>query len=252
MSYAYVHDEETGLGASLFDKSGPSIEFAEQEVRLGFIRKVFGRWSYRDAHACDAPTVLVLKQHLLCRHCTVQYACQSPSCLKRVNHVLEIITDESLRVPICAECRPADSAAGHHSSSNSSIFVIPRHQVIRVHKSSKQSILITFPGSVVMSTCMIGLMAVRSGVALQDTAQASLMLCALGCNGQLCKQCCVCLISFSAVQLLFSSCKSSISLQRICASIGLSSSWAALWPVSEAKATVFFFPLLAVNTAAVP
>jgi hypothetical protein len=42
MSYAYVPDEENGLGSALFDKSGPSIEFAEQEVRLGFIRKVFG------------------------------------------------------------------------------------------------------------------------------------------------------------------------------------------------------------------
>eukprot|EP00879_Flechtneria_rotunda_P001372 GHRR01001523.1.p1 GENE.GHRR01001523.1~~GHRR01001523.1.p1 ORF type:complete len:244 (+),score=59.93 GHRR01001523.1:258-989(+) len=38
MAYTYVPDEETGL----FDKSGPSIEFAEQEVRLGFVRKVFG------------------------------------------------------------------------------------------------------------------------------------------------------------------------------------------------------------------
>eukprot|EP00878_Enallax_costatus_P001507 GHUV01001658.1.p1 GENE.GHUV01001658.1~~GHUV01001658.1.p1 ORF type:complete len:249 (+),score=27.99 GHUV01001658.1:548-1294(+) len=42
MSYGYVPDEENGLGSALFDKSGPSIEFAEQEVRLGFIRKVFG------------------------------------------------------------------------------------------------------------------------------------------------------------------------------------------------------------------
>lgn len=42
MSYGYIPDEENGLGAALFDKSGPSIEFAEQEVRLGFIRKVFG------------------------------------------------------------------------------------------------------------------------------------------------------------------------------------------------------------------
>ncbi|WIA21056.1 hypothetical protein OEZ86_004936 [Tetradesmus obliquus] len=42
MSYAYVPDEENGLGSALFDKSGPSIEFAEQEVRLGFVRKVFG------------------------------------------------------------------------------------------------------------------------------------------------------------------------------------------------------------------
>lgn len=43
MSYGYVPDEENGLGSALFDKSGPSIEFAEQEVRLGFIRKVFGK-----------------------------------------------------------------------------------------------------------------------------------------------------------------------------------------------------------------
>jgi hypothetical protein len=42
MSYAYVPDEETGLSSALFDKSGPSIEFAEQDVRLGFVRKVFG------------------------------------------------------------------------------------------------------------------------------------------------------------------------------------------------------------------
>eukprot|EP00882_Tetradesmus_deserticola_P001370 GHRQ01001485.1.p1 GENE.GHRQ01001485.1~~GHRQ01001485.1.p1 ORF type:complete len:249 (+),score=111.97 GHRQ01001485.1:220-966(+) len=42
MSYAYVPDEENGLGSALFDKSGPSVEFAEQEVRLGFVRKVFG------------------------------------------------------------------------------------------------------------------------------------------------------------------------------------------------------------------
>lgn len=45
MSYAYVPDEENGLGSALFDKSGPSIEFAEQEVRLGFVRKVFGESS---------------------------------------------------------------------------------------------------------------------------------------------------------------------------------------------------------------
>ena len=44
MSYGYVPDEENGLGSALFDKSGPSIEFAEQEVRLGFIRKVFGEY----------------------------------------------------------------------------------------------------------------------------------------------------------------------------------------------------------------
>lgn len=50
MSY-YVPDEETGLGASLFDKSGPSIEFAEQEVRLGFIRKVFGECIRRHGRA---------------------------------------------------------------------------------------------------------------------------------------------------------------------------------------------------------
>jgi hypothetical protein len=42
MSYAYVPDEENGLSSALFDKSGPSIEFAEQDVRLGFVRKVFG------------------------------------------------------------------------------------------------------------------------------------------------------------------------------------------------------------------
>jgi hypothetical protein len=34
------YDEEA---AGFFDKSGPSIEFAEKEVRLGFVRKVFGR-----------------------------------------------------------------------------------------------------------------------------------------------------------------------------------------------------------------
>jgi hypothetical protein len=45
MSYAYVPDEENGLSSALFDKSGPSIEFAEQEVRLGFVRKVFGECS---------------------------------------------------------------------------------------------------------------------------------------------------------------------------------------------------------------
>eukprot|EP00775_Hariotina_reticulata_P007721 gene7721-7920_t len=33
------YDEEA---AGFFDKSGPSIEFAEKEVRLGFVRKVFG------------------------------------------------------------------------------------------------------------------------------------------------------------------------------------------------------------------
>ena len=39
-SYAYVPDEEMG---GIFDsKAGPSIEFAERAVRLGFIRKVFG------------------------------------------------------------------------------------------------------------------------------------------------------------------------------------------------------------------
>ncbi|KAF8056842.1 speA [Scenedesmus sp. PABB004] len=43
MAYAYAPaDEESGLMGSLFDKSGPSLEFAEREVRLGFVRKVFG------------------------------------------------------------------------------------------------------------------------------------------------------------------------------------------------------------------
>lgn len=39
-SSLYGDDVETGL----FDKSGPSFEFAEKEIRLGFIRKVFGEY----------------------------------------------------------------------------------------------------------------------------------------------------------------------------------------------------------------
>lgn len=62
MSYAYVPDEENGLGSALFDKSGPSIEFAEQEVRLGFVRKVFGerRGPCMACSSCsDHPAVLL-------------------------------------------------------------------------------------------------------------------------------------------------------------------------------------------------
>jgi hypothetical protein len=66
MSYAYVPDEENGLGSALFDKSGPSIEFAEQEVRLGFVRKVFGEWCSGYAwHAAAAATTLLSRSVLL-------------------------------------------------------------------------------------------------------------------------------------------------------------------------------------------